>query len=87
MFTVRDSGSDAASAGDIHVFDNALGYVLNQGGTVHFSPDDPKAYDFSLDFAVVTFADGLEGLEKDYEIEAVSSPSGVTHVTFARASV
>lgn len=29
----------------------------------------------------------LEGLEKDYEIEAVSSPSGVTHVTFTRARV
>ena len=28
--------------------------------------------------------DGLEDLEKDYEIEAVSSPSGVTHVIFAR---
>ena len=30
--------------------------------------------------------DGLEGVEKDYEIEAVSSPSGVTHVTFMRAT-
>jgi hypothetical protein len=28
--------------------------------------------------------DGLEALEKDYEIEATSSPSGVTHVTFTR---
>jgi dihydrofolate reductase len=28
--------------------------------------------------------DGLEGLEKDYEIEATSSPSGVTHVTLTR---
>ena len=28
--------------------------------------------------------EGLEGLEQDYEIEAVSSPSGVTHVTFTR---
>jgi dihydrofolate reductase len=28
--------------------------------------------------------DGLEGLEKGYEIEATSSPSGVTHVTFTR---
>jgi dihydrofolate reductase len=28
--------------------------------------------------------DGLEGLEKDYEVEATSSPSGVTHVTFNR---
>ena len=31
--------------------------------------------------------DGLEALEKDYEIEATSSPSGVTHVTFTRAGV
>ena len=30
--------------------------------------------------------DGLEGLENDYEVEAVSSPSGVTHVTFTRAA-
>ena len=29
--------------------------------------------------------DGLEGLEKDYEVESTSSPSGVTHVTFTRA--
>ena len=29
--------------------------------------------------------DGLEDLEKDYEVEAISSPSGVTHVTFTRA--
>ena len=29
--------------------------------------------------------DGLEGLEKDFEIEAVSSPAGVTHLTFMRA--
>jgi hypothetical protein len=63
VFTVRDSAPDAASAADINVFDNALGYVLNQGGTVHFSPDDPKAYDFSLDFAVITFPDGLEGVD------------------------
>jgi dihydrofolate reductase len=28
--------------------------------------------------------DGLESLEKDYEVETISSPSGVAHVTFAR---
>ena len=28
--------------------------------------------------------DGLEGLEKDFRVEAVSSPSGVTHLTFTR---
>ena len=29
--------------------------------------------------------DRIIGLEKDYEIETTSSPSGVTHVTFTRA--
>jgi dihydrofolate reductase len=28
--------------------------------------------------------DGLEGLEQNYKVEATSSPSGVTHVTFTR---
>jgi len=31
--------------------------------------------------------DGLEGVEKDYQVEATSSLSGVTHVTFTRADV
>ena len=31
--------------------------------------------------------DGLEGLEKDYQVEAISSPSGVTHVTFTRTAL
>jgi len=31
--------------------------------------------------------DRLESLEKDYEVEATSSPSGVTHVTFTRMDV
>jgi dihydrofolate reductase len=30
--------------------------------------------------------DGLEGLEKEYKIETVSSPSGVTHLTFTRVA-
>jgi hypothetical protein len=28
--------------------------------------------------------DGQEGLETDYEIVSVSTPSGVTHLTFTR---
>ena len=31
--------------------------------------------------------DGIEGLEKDYAVEAASSPSGVTHLTFTRRGV
>jgi hypothetical protein len=63
VFTVRDSGPDAVSEADVDVLDNALGYVLNQGGTAHFSPDNARAYFFSLDYAVVTFADFLTGVE------------------------
>lgn len=29
--------------------------------------------------------DGLEGLERDYEVEVVAAPSGVTHLTFVRS--
>jgi hypothetical protein len=63
VFTIQDSGPDAASAIDIDALDNALGYVLSQGGTAHFSPDNAKAYDFSLDYAVVTFAGPLSGAQ------------------------
>jgi hypothetical protein len=31
--------------------------------------------------------DGQEGLEKHYEIESTTSPSGVTHVMFTRTAV
>jgi hypothetical protein len=67
VFTVQDSGPNAVSAADIDVLDNALGYVLNQGGTAHFSPDNARAYDFSLDYAVVTFVGTLTGVHaKDF---------------------
>jgi hypothetical protein len=62
VFTVQDSGPNAVSAADIGVLDNALGYVLNQGGTAHFSPNNARAYDFSLDYAVVTFVGTLTGV-------------------------
>jgi hypothetical protein len=63
VFTVQDSGPNAVSAADIDVLDNALGYVLNQSGTAHFSPDNARAYDFPLDYAVVTFAGTLAGVQ------------------------
>jgi hypothetical protein len=63
VFTVQDSGPGAASTRDVDVLDNALGYVLNQGGTVHFSADNAKAYAFVLDYAVVTFLGTLSGEE------------------------
>ena len=63
VFTIRDSGFDPVSASDVDVLDNALGYVLNQEGTAHFSPDNFKAYAFALDYAVVTFPSALDGVD------------------------
>lgn len=54
---------DSVSGEDVDVLDNALGYVFNQGGTAHFSPDNPKAYAFSLDYAVVTVEGTLTGVQ------------------------
>jgi dihydrofolate reductase len=31
--------------------------------------------------------DGLESLEKEYQVETTTAPSGVTHVTFTRAGI
>jgi len=73
VFTVLDAGPDAVSAADVDVLDNALGYVLNQGGTTHFSPDQPHAYDFALDYAVVTFDGTLTGLEAKAFFEHVGT--------------
>jgi hypothetical protein len=61
VFKIRDTGSGAASQADVGVLSNALGFVMSQGGTAHFSPDDAKAYDFSLDYAVVSFTGALTG--------------------------
>jgi hypothetical protein len=93
--TVDDSGPDAASARDVDVLDNALGYVLNQGGTVHFSADNAKAYAFALDYAVVTFPGMLSGDEARllFETLGIIDPAlysgqfaGFTQVQFGSSS-
>jgi hypothetical protein len=63
VFTVTDSGTGSVSEADVNVLGNALGYVLNQGSTAHFSPDNFKAYAFPLDYALVTFRGTLTGSE------------------------
>lgn len=63
VFTIRDSGAGSVTQADVNVLSNALGYVLSQGATAHFSPDNAKAYAFPLDYAVVTFTGTLSGLQ------------------------
>ena len=63
VFTVTDSGTGSVTEADVNVLGNALGYVLNQGSTAHFSPDNFKADAFPLDDALVTFRGTLTGSE------------------------
>jgi hypothetical protein len=65
VLTLENSGSDAATAADIFVLDNALGYALNEGGTAQFSLPFNKLnpFEFALDYAVVTFAGSLTGVQ------------------------
>ena len=63
VFTVTDSGAGSVTEADVNVLANALGYVLNQGSTAHFNPDNHKAYAFPLDYALVTFQGTLTGGE------------------------
>jgi hypothetical protein len=58
---------------DVDVLGNALGYVLNQGATAHFSPDNFKAYAFPLDYALVTFSGTLSGAEAQAFFEHVGT--------------
>jgi len=95
VFTVQDSGPGAASMRDVNVLDNALGYVLNQGGTAHFSADNAKAYAFVLDYAVVTFLGTLSGDEARQFFDRLGTIdaalwsglfAGFTQVDFASSS-
>src|SRR4030095_15241331 len=63
VLTVTDSGAGSVTEADVNVLGNALGYVLSQGSTAHFSPDRFKAYAFPLDYALVTFSGPLTGGE------------------------
>jgi hypothetical protein len=73
VFTLQDSGAGAVTEADVNVLGNALGYVLNQGGTAHFSPDNFKAYAFPLDYAIVTFAGPLSGQDAQAFFEFVGT--------------
>jgi len=72
VFTIKDSGAGSVTRADVDVLSNALGYVLNQGGTAHFSPDDFKAYAFPIDYALVTFSGTLTGAEAQAFFESLA---------------
>jgi hypothetical protein len=55
VYTVVDSGPDAATESDIEVLTNSLGYVFSQGSAFLVDADDPTSFDFPANYAVLLF--------------------------------
>ena len=56
VYTVIDSGPNAASTDDIKVLTDSLGYVLSQGSAFLLDADNPGNFDFSANYVVLNFA-------------------------------
>jgi hypothetical protein len=55
VFTVIDSGPNAASHADIKVFTDAMAYVMSQGSAFLLDADDPTSFDFPSHYVVLNF--------------------------------
>ncbi len=56
VYTVIDSGPNAASVNDIKVLTDSLGYVLSQGSAFLLDADNPDSFDFPGNYVVLNFA-------------------------------
>ena len=56
VYTVIDSGPNAASPDDIKVLTDSLGYVLSQGSAFLLDADNPSSFDFPANYVVLNFA-------------------------------
>ena len=55
VYTVIDAGPNAASADDVRVLTDSLGYVLSQGSGFLLDADDPDGFDFPANYVVLNF--------------------------------
>jgi hypothetical protein len=55
VYTVIDSGPNAASNGDIKVLTDSLGYVLSQGSAFLLDADNTASFDFPANYVVLNF--------------------------------
>jgi hypothetical protein len=55
VYTVIDSGPNAASANDIKVLTDSLGYVLSQGSAFLLDADNTASFDFPANYVVLNF--------------------------------
>jgi hypothetical protein len=56
VYTVIDSGPNAAGHHDVAVLTDSLGYVLSQGSAFLLDADDPSSFDFPANYVVLNFA-------------------------------
>jgi hypothetical protein len=56
VYTVIDSGPNAASIDDIKVLTDSLGYVLSQGSAFLLDADNTSSFDFPANYVVLNFA-------------------------------
>ena len=55
VYTVIDSGPNAASSDDIKVLTDSLGYVLSQGSAFLLDADNATSFDFPAQYVVLNF--------------------------------
>jgi hypothetical protein len=56
VYTVTDSGPNAASQNDIKVLTDSLGYVMSQGSAFLLDADNDASFDFPAQYVVLNFA-------------------------------
>ena len=56
VYTVIDSGPNAARHDDVEVLTDSLGYVLSQGSAFLLDADDTSSFDFPANYVVLNFA-------------------------------
>jgi hypothetical protein len=55
VFTIMDSGPNAASHGDISILIDSLGYVLSQSSAFLLDADNATSFDFPANYVVLNF--------------------------------
>jgi hypothetical protein len=55
VYTMIDDGPNRASAGDIKVLTDSLGYVLSQGSAFLLDADNTSSFDFPANYVVLNF--------------------------------
>ena len=55
VYTVLHDGPNAASAADVRVLTDSLGYVMSQASAFLLDSDDPSGFDFPANYVVLNF--------------------------------